>query len=158
MEKTYPDVPADFGHWLAGFIDGEGSFVISSNNLGGYRVCFGVHIRGDDRPVLEECVDRTGIGYLVDRSPSPGRVKENPTTGWSVVRKLDCQRLVEILDRYPLRAKKARDYAIWREAVDLHSRMRNGYPARGMTALSWEPIARLRDELRSGRAYPATHS
>ena len=26
-------------------------------------------------------------------------------------------KLVELLDRYPLRAKKARDYTIWRKAV-----------------------------------------
>ena len=39
---------------------------------------------------------------------------------WYVTGKDDLQGLVAYFDRFPLRAKKARDYAVWKEAVEIY--------------------------------------
>ena len=39
---------------------------------------------------------------------------------WYVTSKRDLARLVAYFDQFPLRAKKARDYVLWREAVAIY--------------------------------------
>lgn len=56
--------------------------------------------------------------------------------------------LVQLFDRYPLRAKKAKDYAIWRQAV--HS-WNDGTKGRGLRA-DYSIMAQCREELRELRA------
>ena len=104
----------EFGHWLAGFIDGEGCFHIKRvGGDGGSFICtFIIGLRQDDRPILEEIRERTGLGSLyVTRRGGRAQVR------WEVARKDECVRLAELLQVYPLRAKKARDLAIWVEAL-----------------------------------------
>ena len=109
-----------FGHWLAGFIDGEGCFGIAQrqgekHNSSIYYFCFmSIKLRDDDRSIIEEIRCRTGIGSIY-----VNKARSNSKTGiqWLIINKSDCLSLVEILDKYPLRAKKSKDYAIWREAV-----------------------------------------
>lgn len=110
--------PADepFLHWLAGFIDGEGTFYIRRNPAGNYHCSFRLTVRDDDNAIMEEIRDRVGIGtiqWVPKRTANNG----NPQTCWSVNAKAECLRLVDVLDAHPLRAKKSRDYAIWRTAV-----------------------------------------
>jgi hypothetical protein len=104
-----------FGHWLAGFVDGEGCFAVVPQN-GGYGCRLTVQVRADDGAVLEEICARTGLGMVttVSRAAAAG---VNPQVAWLVRAKADCQAAVLLFERYPLRAKKARDFAIWREAV-----------------------------------------
>lgn len=45
------------------------------------------------------------------------RDDQNPQYHWTVDKKQDLLRLVAYFDRFQLRAKKARDYVIWRRAV-----------------------------------------
>lgn len=109
-----------FGNWLAGFIDGEGCFTVEITNKRRPCVRFNILVRNDDAAVITEIHRRTGIGKLIFR---PARYYKNrvkhalPQIVWRVQRRDECMALVDVLDRYPLRAKKARDYAIWREAV-----------------------------------------
>lgn len=120
-----------FGHWLAGFIDGEGSFSIARQKRNGYYTYapnFQLKVRIDDREIVERIEREAGFGW-----PCYPKRRELGNTqaqiGWGVTSKADCVRLVELLDRFPLRAKKARDYAIWREAVLAYAatiRSRNG--------------------------------
>jgi hypothetical protein len=106
-----------FGNWLAGFIDGEGYFAIGVNQ-GACFCSFRIDIRLDDRAILEEIRERTGLGTIRVRQPSPNDSKNRCLQAvWQVHRADACLRLAHILDAHPLRAKKARDYAIWREAV-----------------------------------------
>lgn len=108
-------IDREFGHWLAGFIAGEGCFRVHKEKGGGYYAChFTLKLRDDERPILEEIVARTGIGHL---KPDLVRGNSNPCLVWVVQSKAECVKLVALLDQFPIRARKAKDYAIWREAV-----------------------------------------
>ena len=129
-----------FFDWLAGFIDGEGCFTIPDRQ-GHHAPRFTLVVRDDDQPILEEIVARTGIGRLY-RIAASGT--SNPQAAWHVESKQGVAQLVRILDAHPLRARKARDYAIWREAVsEWHTFNR---PKR---------LAVLRARLVEGRRYDA---
>lgn len=115
----HPDVDPEFGHWLAGFVDGEGCFQILKRTGGahrGYRCRFVMALRADDGAILEEIRARTGLGTIY-RRVAKARPADAPQWRFEVNTKESCLALVRLLDRHPLRAKKARDYALWREAV-----------------------------------------
>lgn len=140
--------------WAAGFIDGEGCFLLADRpapQLGRPSVTplFTVALRADDRPILDELA--RGFGGRVDfKAVTNGdRSGANPRYTWVLARKQDLRRLVAYLDCYPLRAKKARDYAIWRQAVMIYLR-RGGRQ-------DYVELLALRDALSSGRAYRSTH-
>lgn len=143
-----------FGHWLAGFIDGEGCFGITRLRRD-HGICwslrFTLKLRSDDRPILEECRDRAGgIGTI--RSTKPRG--HNLQAMWVIESRADCQALADILDRYPLRAKKARDYVIWREALMEWSNGETGHRWSGQR--DWSKIAALRERLDEVRAFVST--
>jgi hypothetical protein len=73
---------------------------------------------------------------------SPPHRLGRPGAWQQVSSKGDCLTLVGILDRFPLRAKKRRDYAIWREAVMVLAQ-----------APDWERMGELHEALRRGRVY-----
>jgi hypothetical protein len=59
---------AAFGNWLAGFIDGEGSFTIQSAraDMPQFYTRFQIRLRADDRPILEEIRAQLGVGALYE--------------------------------------------------------------------------------------------
>jgi hypothetical protein len=105
-----------FGHWLAGLIDGEGSFGIYPSNVGrgDWRFVFSIQLRADDAALLEAVCSRTGIGR-VRRAPNH-RERQHPTVIWRIDSAAEHRTLLRLLDRYPLLSKKRRDYDLWREA------------------------------------------
>jgi LAGLIDADG endonuclease len=109
-----------FGLWFSGFADGEACFGIYPHSKGhratSWRCVFSITLRGDDRPILEEIESQTGIGPVRDRAPSP-LSKGVPMVVLQTSKLRDVRLLAELFDLYPLRSKKARDYAIWREGV-----------------------------------------
>lgn len=144
------DIDPGFGYWLAGFIDGEGSFNIMPNRK--HYICrMTLRLRDDDTAVLREIRARTGIGNI-NHLPPP-RPECGGEVTWSVQSNRDCLSLIELLDVYPLRAKKARDYAIWREAVRLAATARRGHGAALRNDALWATLAGLRAKLRDGRTY-----
>lgn len=145
-------VDDDFGHWLAGFLDGEGCFTIRPHTLGIFGCEAVLWVRDDDRAIVEEIVARTGIGSVIRRERNGWRdANARPLIGWAIRRKVDCLALVSLLDRYPLRAKKARDYAVWREAV-LH--WQSAHYARGKAGPGdWSEMAALKQQLEDVRRY-----
>ena len=97
--------------WFAGFADGEGCFYIGRRRHG-HAPAFSVDLRDDDGDVLIRL--RNAFG---------GRLLWRPRIcTWAVTDKSGLVRLVKYFDRYPLRAKKGRDYLIWREAVSVYRR------------------------------------
>lgn len=138
-----------FGHWLAGFIDGEGCFRVHKSKGGDYYAChFTLKLRDDDGPILHAIVERTGVGYI---KPDLVRGKSQPCLVWVVGSKADCLKLIPILDRYPLRAKKSRDYAIWREAVMHWVAMRRGNRWHGPR--DWSQMIEYKTAIEAARAY-----
>jgi hypothetical protein len=139
------EIDPGFGHWLAGFIDGEGCFLVHNKPNGPSHHClFRIGLHADDEPILEEIRDRLGSGSVWGHTPPS--CPTSPRAMWTVNRKQECIHLVEFLDRYPLRAKKARDYAIWREAV---TEWTTKYP--GGKDQDWAKMAALKAELAAGR-------
>lgn len=111
-----------FGYWFAGFTDGEGCFSINLNysrnrakeNV--YFACyFDIKLRSDDAPILEEIRKELGVGKIYHQK-LPGR---NPMSTFRAQNKIECLVIQEVFRTFPLRAKKAEDFAIWSKAVDL---------------------------------------
>ncbi len=145
-----------FGHYLAGLIDGEGCFTIPRASARpdqathSYQCRFELGLRDDDLAILEEIQQRTGLGRLSPRSGKSSSRRNRPSIRWDIGSRRDCAGLVQILDRYPLRAKKAADYAIWRRAVSAWLRLST---SRYMGPERWDEIAALSTALRAIRAY-----
>lgn len=141
-----------FGHYLAGLVDGEGCFTISPNRPG-FACRLSLSLREDDAAILHVIRERTRVGKILTRPPQTSEVKRRAQTVWRVQKKAECQTIVAIFDRFPLRAKKARDYSVWREAVldmaAMDSIVMNGVWRR--TAQDWTRVAALRDLLRQAR-------
>jgi hypothetical protein len=146
--ETWRMLEPAFGNWLAGLIDGEGSFSIRRQNRAGYRASLAVALRDDDGAILEEIKVRLGLGciYRTGRSGN-----SNPRCTWEVHSRTDVRKLVEILDEYPLRGNEAADYVVWRRAVELWSAVPRGHRSPG--ARDWGPMVELQEQLKSVRKY-----
>ena len=144
-----------FGHWVAGFIDGEGCFRIHKSKISSghpyYAAQFSLKVRDDDRPVIEEIVSRTGIGRISAYSRREGNSK--PCCLWQVWSQEESLKLVEFLDKYPLRAKKKRDYEIWKQAVLWWTSSKKGHRWTGIR--DWSPMVEFHRQLSETRAYPS---
>lgn len=129
--------------WFAGFVDGEGSFLITQS--GGGRSTnaprFSLTVRADEAGLVATLRETFGGCVNFKR----GTRGSKPLAQWVVVAREDLIHLCDYLDRFPLRAKKARDYAIWREAV-------RRYCARPLAEIQQE-LAVMREALVSAREY-----
>lgn len=138
--------------WFSGFADGEASFLIVTTGRPprrpGMSPRFALGLRADDLPVLKQLQAAFGGRLLFNERPQ-GRADRpaNPRWLWHVVAKDDLRRLLDYFDRFPLRAKKAADYAVWREAALL-------YIARGGVE-TFSELDALRATLAAGRLYLA---
>ena len=137
---------AGFAYWLTGLIDGEGHFGIKAHARGTHAPHFAIKLRADERGTLERIRRSLGVGTISNERREP-----NPMVKYVIQDKAGCQRLVDLLDKYPLRAKKQQDYWVWREAVcEWTSRPRgNRWHGRADNTR----MADLRTRLMEGRAY-----
>jgi site-specific DNA-methyltransferase (adenine-specific) len=138
--------PPDFLNWFAGFVDGEGCFSVHKKNVSGYETydCqFSIGLRRDDAPILREIKRVLGIGTVAvsKKKPAGGG---NPKARFCVSSKADCLRLVEVFRAAPLRAKKARDFEFWVEALDAWIRHQ---------PKDWREMADARTRLMESRQY-----
>src|SRR3990167_566250 len=133
--------------YVSGFIDGEGSFSVSINRhktlKSGIEIKpeFEIELRADDREILERIVKTIGCGKIYDCSYE--------RYGWYPHAKLKVtstrelvERLFPFLDRYPLQAKKAKVYALFREIVFLVREKEH------LTEAGREKIFLLRNQMR----------
>jgi hypothetical protein len=108
-----------FGYWLSGLADGEGCFRIARS---GKRLHprFGLLFRADDRALVEMVQQKfNGIGGIHEGKGYSGH---NPMVQWEVFDKLGLQVIVEFFGRFPLRSKKAKDFVLWRDAVEAYAK------------------------------------
>ncbi len=112
----------DFGNWLAGFVDGEGSFILYFYK-GCPKATFTICLRADDKPILDSirsflgCGSPIHVARVYERKLQRGN--ENRTARYAVRDFHSLKHtIVPFFDAHRLRAKKSHDFLIWREAVD----------------------------------------
>lgn len=114
----------DFGHWLSGFVDGEGCFFLRVNR-GGPVASLMIALRADDSAILYSICSYLGCGSVIGHKLRVASGAKTPMMEFKVGKIADLfHRIAPHFERYPLRAKKARDFRIWKEAVDLCWRVR----------------------------------
>jgi hypothetical protein len=132
------------GHFIAGFIEGEGHLGIVEQNGGQSYGCFmSLGLRDDDAPLAQWLRERTELGTVY---PVRAYRTSRPQVRWLVRTLPECRALVELLDRYELRGRKRREYETWRTAVEIAS---SGIAERRLA------LRRLHDRLRAIRVFRA---
>ena len=105
-----------FGHWIAGLAAGEGCFEFRLTKDKKFRPRFSVKLRDDDTPVLDSMAMALGCGTVYPqktdgRNPMANYVVDDIGSLYGIV--------IPIFERYPLRAKKAREFEVWKAAVTM---------------------------------------
>jgi hypothetical protein len=128
-------IPADLGHWVSGFVDGEGSFNVPIRRARDrgmpWRVAlsFNVSQIGEEAPRLLQSV--FGVGTV--RGRGDGVFYFEVTTPSD----LD-ERVFPFFEQHPLRTPKTRDLAVFRQITAL---VQSG---RHLTVSGFEDILTLR--------------
>ncbi len=156
-DAVSPPEDKSFGHWVSGFTDGEGCFYLGASKKGVFLVKFELRLRRDDSDILAEIHRFFGVGHL-DMSCMNNGFEQ---TAFRVHKISDVVRvIIPHFDAFPLRSKKRRDYATWREAAMLYNsvqvRARAGRRVRGERRWLEHEAAeflRLRAELQESRRY-----
>ncbi len=127
--KPFPsDIDRDeFGHWLSGFVDGEGCFRLAtqakSTTNHSRSAVFKIGLRSDEREIIEQIRSYFGIGTISEFHP---KANPNPMALYGVNRSDQLKNIiVPHFEKHPLRAKKKRDFEIWRMGVELLFSVRN---------------------------------
>ncbi len=134
-------------YYVAGFIDGEGSFVVSFGKHKTLRrgievrVEFTIELRADDEEILHRILVTIGCGKIYDASYD--RYGWYPHAKYKITSTKDMEEyLFPFLDKYPLQAKKAKVYKIFREIVLLFRKKAH------LNGKGFERIQQLRKQIR----------
>ena len=117
------DISPEWCAWFSGWLDGEGCFTVESKGNRGNALVpvLKVGLRDDDLLLLKQVRHILNCGRVSSFSNESARIlgkQSQDTVRWQVkVISENCHIIVPILDKYPLRSKKHRDYIIWRELV-----------------------------------------
>jgi hypothetical protein len=110
---------ASEGHFIAGFIEGEGHFGITEANGGqSFRCLMNLRLRDDDAELISWLRDRTGVGTL---RRVAAQSTSMPQIEWRVDTQAGTRSLVELLSRFELRGRKRHEFEVWSAAVELWS-------------------------------------
>ncbi len=136
------------GAYIAGFIDGEGSFSIS---IGKHKTLsrglevrpeFEIELRDDDREILERICVTIGCGRIYDCSYE--RYGWYPHAKYKVTSTREMESILfPFLDQNPLQAKKAKSYVLFKEIVLAYRRKEH------LTDAGFDKILKTRDQLRA---------
>ena len=136
------------GAYVAGFIDGGGSFSIS---IGKHKTLsrvlevrpeFEIEVRADDREILERVLVTIGCGRIYDCSYE--RYGWYPHVKYKVTSTREMEEvLFPFLDQNPLQAKKAESYALFKEIILSYRRKEH------LTDAGFNKILKTRDQLRA---------
>lgn len=145
--KEQTQVSALPPEYIAGFIDGEGSFSICINkqkttrNGMEIRPQFTIELRADDREILERIMVTIGCGKIYDCSYERYGWFPHAKYKISSVKQI-AEYLIPFLDKSPLQAKKAETYRLFREIVLMVRRKEH------LTEAGVQKIQALRIEIR----------
>lgn len=172
-KQPIPPFPDDidrerFGSWLSGFTDGEGCFYLhfkqwpTKTRIAAFYL---VALRDDDWKIIGLIQRFLRCGTIHPHSSKSRRQStSNPALGFQVRVAADLEEIVvPQFERYPLMAKKARDFAIWRRGVAILYRVtrrrRKGYQnGSGGCHPRWTPeeheeFRHLAESLKAQRQY-----
>lgn len=143
------------GDYVAGFVDGEGCFALKfrrdvrhdRKNKPVYfywDIEFAIMLKADDKEILESIRDTIGCGKV-------GNVSKRGHVRYSVQgTKEIVEKVIPFFEKYPLHAKKKRDFRLWKEAALIFSRnQREGVNSskKGFKKVPWdeEDLERLKE-------------
>lgn len=143
MDNWPKSVPLEYGHYIAGFTDGEGSFNVSLvkriDYEGKWKITASFNISQKDRVILSWIKSVMGCGTLRERKD--GVVYYEVTNIASLK-----ERVIPFFKKFGFRsANKKRNFSIFCSIVDL---MANGAH---LTHEGFEAIIKLRETLNEGR-------
>lgn len=130
-----PSFPADidrtaFGHWLSGFVDGEGCFRLVSQSYPNrisptFKASFTICLRDDDQTVLGLIRSFLGCGQIYLSAPPSGLTRNSKPRASFTVSPLPhhMEIIIPHFRRFPLLAKKSRDFEVWVRGVELIHRV-----------------------------------
>ncbi len=134
-------------HYIIGFIDGEGCFCVSASKhktlrrRKEIRPQFEIELRIDDQEILERIQATLGCGNIYTLNYK--RYDWAPHVKFKVTRIRDLTEvIIPFIDTFPLQAKKAQVYALWRTVVLM---VRN---KEHLTPEGYIKILQLRDAMR----------
>lgn len=137
------------GNYVSGLVDGEGWFMVSLARKGkdktitNFNPKFGINLRIDDKPILDWMRSYFDCGTVVTYT--------RPTSPCAIFMVADLYSILRCIvphfEKYPLRAKKKRDYEIWRQMVNIQSETFRGYWTNSIRA----EMGKLYSQLREGR-------
>ena len=113
-----------FGYWFAGFADGEGSFYLSQKRNNSFSAGFSITQREDELPLLKYIRQELGFGKIYIKNVRGSFAGSKPQVRLSISDRGNCLRLVHILEKYPLKTKKAKTFELWAKAVHELQRQR----------------------------------
>ncbi|MCI5108838.1 MAG: LAGLIDADG family homing endonuclease [Candidatus Pacebacteria bacterium] len=135
-------------HYVAGFIDGEGSFSISigkhKTTKSGFDVRpeFEIEVRKDDQVILERILVTIGCGKIFDCSYD--RYGWYPHAKYKITSNKDMREyLFPFLDACPLQAKNLESYKLFKKIVLMMLQKKH------LTKKGLEEIRRVRDKMRT---------
>ena len=136
-----------FGAYISGLTDGEGSFLIKADIASvaqrKFYCFFQIKLRADDYKILESIRDYWNCGRLLyQKCNSSKRPNTKPQWSLHVNRIHDLyNHVMPHFELFPLRAKKARDFELWKEAVRLAYKVsQRGRPINyGKNGPLWHP-------------------
>lgn len=109
--------------YITGFVEGEGSFgiIISKHKTKklGYdaRLSFEIELRGDDQSILEKIQQFFTCGHIYKLNYE--RYGWMPHAKYSIRKLSDIRdKLVPFFRKYPLQGKKAKDFALFCQALE----------------------------------------
>ena len=147
--------------YLHGLIDGEGYFTLLSRNRRAEGTCrFGIKLRQDDSDVIENVQRFLGCG-VVRISPSFA-TNHNPSIRLAVANLQHLNDIVIPLFDGGLRAKKLKDFKVWKQGVQLALNVKQRpFRQRGRragmlpkwTQAELQMFCNLVESLRGGRQY-----
>jgi hypothetical protein len=119
--------------YIRGFASAEGCFGLSSG-----RPVFSVHLRADDRALLELLAAATGLGRVNLHRPV---ALLNPSATWTIAARAELSQFIDLLGRGGLSGRKLKELEVWGEAVAELNRVA---PRREMLEAARERLADVR--------------
>jgi len=141
-------IEPSFGYWFSGFVDGEGCFRIHRVRNGDYyETHFIINLRKDDKAILEKIKNTLGFGRTQERKEWK---TSKPQISFIVNKREDCLKLAELFFRFPLQAKKQREFFKWYEALTNWKCQKKGNRWHGKPNVSameknWQEMKEIRE-------------